>query len=165
MTELKNFYLDTVKGRPSAEVFNGMLCVYSLLQRKMDEYFQPYALTPVKFNTLMLLRHLGGGDGISQNEICRHLIVSPSNITRLIDRLADDGYAERTVSETDRRVKLVKITPKGREILDQLFHGYGEMIQQSVYHLERKEVEQLSALLLKWFVKLDAADRGEGGNA
>jgi len=155
--KLKNFYLDTVKGRPSAEVFNGMLCVYSLLYRKMEEYFKDYELTPVKFNTLLLLKHLGGQEGLSQNEICHHLIVSPSNITRLIDRLIADKYVERNSSTSDRRVKLIKISPQGTAILDKLFHGYGEMIQQSVYLLDRPEVEQLSALLLKWFSKLDAS--------
>src|SRR5580704_11572989 len=110
---LKNFYLDTVRGRPSAEAFNGMLCVYSLLYRKMEEYFKDYELTPVKFNTLLLVKHLGGHEGLSQHEICHHLIVSPSNITRLIDRLIGDGFVERHLSKTDRRVKLIKITPEG----------------------------------------------------
>lgn len=156
---LKNFYLDTVKGRPSAEAFNGMLCVYSLLYRKMEEYFKDYELSPVKFNTLLLLKHLGGPEGLSQNDICHHLIVSPSNITRLIDRLIKDGYVERNSSLQDRRIKLIKITKSGSDILEKLFHGYGEMIQQSVYVLERKEVEQLADLLLKWFSKLDASSR------
>lgn len=155
---LKNFYLDTVRGRPSAEAFNGMLCVYSLLFRKMEEYFKDYALTPVKFNTLLLLKHLGGKEGLGQSDICHHLIVSPSNITRLIDRLIADGFVGRTPSRSDRRVKLIKITPEGSAVLDELFHGYGEMIQQSVYVLERAEVEQLAGLLLKWFSKL----QGEG---
>lgn len=151
---LKNFYLDTVKGRPSAEVFNGIMCVYSLLYRQMEEYFKGYELTPVKFNTLLLVKHLGGNEGLSQNDICHHLIVSPSNITRLIDRLIVDDYVERNIFQADRRVKLIKVTKKGSDILEKLFYGYGEMIQQSVYVLERKEVEQLAALLLKWFSKL-----------
>jgi MarR family 2-MHQ and catechol resistance regulon transcriptional repressor len=151
---MKNFYLDTVKGRPSAEAFNGMLCVYSLLYRKMEEYFKGYELTPVKFNALLLVKHLGGDTGLSQQEICHHLIVSPSNITRLIDRLIADGYVERNPSQEDRRIKLIKITKSGSDILEKLFHGYGEMIQQSAYVLERKEVEQLAGLLLKWFSKL-----------
>jgi len=151
---LNNFYLDTVKGRPSAEVFNGMLCVYSLLYRQMEDYFKGYELTPVKFNALLLLKHLGGKAGLSQNEIGHHLIVTPSNITRLMDRLITDGYAEREPSKEDRRVKIIRITGKGEAVLDKLFHGYGEMIQQSVYVLERPEVEQLAVLLLKWFSKL-----------
>ena len=155
MAPLKNFYLDAVKGRPSAEVFNGILCLYALLQRGSDEYFRPYELTPVKFNTLILIRHMGGVDGLSQNDICHHLIVSPSNITRLIDRLVVDGYVERTIAKEDRRVRKVKITSKGKAILDEVTKGYGEMIQQSIYKLERSEVEQLSALILKLFSRLN----------
>lgn len=162
---LKNFYLDTVKGRPSAEAFNGMLCVYSFLYRKMEEYFKDYELTPVKFNALLLVKHLGGNEGLSQNDICHHLIVSPSNITRLIDRLIEDGYVERNSSLEDRRVKLIKITKSGSDILEKLFHGYGEMIQQSVYVLERKKVEQLAALLLEWFSKLDDSSAKEKSDA
>jgi DNA-binding MarR family transcriptional regulator len=51
----------------------------------MEDYFKGYKLTPVKFNTLLLVKHLGGSEGLSQNDICHHLIVSPSNITRLIN--------------------------------------------------------------------------------
>ncbi len=155
-----NFYLNAVKGRPSAEVFNAMLHIYSLLQMEMDKYFGPYDLTPVKFNTLLLIKYLGGKEGLSQNEISHHMIVTPSNITRLIDRLIADGYAERTVSIHDRRVKMIKITKPGSQIVDKVLRGYGDMIQQSVYLLERSEVEQLSALLLKWFHRLDAQKRG-----
>jgi MarR family 2-MHQ and catechol resistance regulon transcriptional repressor len=130
----------------------------------MDEYFQPYALTPVKFNTLMLIRHVGREAGISQNDIGHHLIVSPSNITRLVDRLIADGYTRRTISAEDRRIKLIKITKKGSAILDKVFHGYGEMIQQSAYVLERDKVEQLAALLLEWFSKLENSSRKDNGN-
>ena len=150
----ENFYLDTVKGRPSAEVFNAILCLYSLLQRASDDYFKPYALTPVKFNTLLLIKYLGRDKGLSQSDISHHLIVTPSNITRLIDRLIKDGYCERTTNKNDRRIKLIKITSKGSKILDEVSHGYGEMIQQTIYCLDRPEVEELSGLLLKLYGKM-----------
>lgn len=149
-----NFYLDSVKGRPSAEVFNAMGCIFALLEQRSEEFFKPYHLTPVKFNTLILVKHLGQEKGLSQNDIGRHLIVTPSNITRLLDRLIDDGYVIREADQKDRRVNLVKITEKGTLVLDKVFQAYGEMIQQNVYLLSRPEVEQLSALLLKWFQKL-----------
>jgi DNA-binding MarR family transcriptional regulator len=150
-----NFYLESVKGRPSAEVFNAIACIFALIEQRSEKFFKPYHLTPVKFNTLLLLKHLGKDEGLSQNDLCRHLIVTPSNITRLLDRLIDDGYATREIHTKDRRINLIKITQKGSNILDQVFHGYGEMIQQTVYLLPRPEVEQLSALLLKWFGRLE----------
>lgn len=151
----KEFYFDAIKGRPSAEVFHGVFCVYSILLKKMDEYFKPYDLTPVKFNTLMLIKYMGKDKGISQNDLCYHSIVTPSNITRLLDRMTKDGYIKRVTADHDRRVNLVQITPKGEEILRKVFFGFGEMIQQSVYLLDRSEVEQLSGLLMKWFFKLE----------
>lgn len=151
----KEFYFNAIQGRPSAEVFHGIFCVYSLLERRLDQYFKPYDLTPVKFNALMLIKHLGRNGGVSQQDISHHLIVSPSNITRLLNRLAEDEYIIRSSSEKDRRVKLVQITPKGERIIQQVFFGFGETVQQSVYLMERSEVEDLSHLLIKWFLKLE----------
>jgi DNA-binding MarR family transcriptional regulator len=153
--DISNFYLDSVKGRPSAEVFNSIACIFALLENRSNAYFAEYQLTPIKFNTLILIKHLGREEGLNQNEISRHLIVTASNITRLIDRLIKDGYVERHAHAHDRRVKIVKVTQKGSEILEKTWHGYGEMIQQAVYLMPRPEVETLSALLLKWFSLLE----------
>lgn len=152
----KDFYFNAIKGRPSAEVFHGIFCVYSLLEKRMDEFFRPHNLTPVKFNALMLIKFIGQGRGISQNDLGYHLIVSPSNITRLLDRMAKDGYISRVPSEHDRRVNLIHITPEGEAIVRQVFFGFSELIQQSVYLLEREEVEQLAQLLMKWFFKMES---------
>ena len=152
---IQQLYLNSIKGRPSAEVFLGMAYVYSLLEKKLTEYFTPYNLTPVKFNALMVIKHLGGDKGLSQNEICEYLLVTPSNITRLIDRLIVDRCVVRVPSEKDRRANIVKITSKGSQVLDKVWHGFGEIIQQTVYLLDKSEVKQLSALLLKWLVKLE----------
>ena len=159
---IENFYLDSVKGRPSAEVFNAISCIFSLIERRSEEYFKPFNLSPVKFNTLILIKYLGKEIGLSQNDICHHLIVTPSNITRLLDRLISDKYVTRQTDPNDRRGNLIKITKKGSNVLDKVFQGYGEMIQQTVYLLDRPEVEQLSTLLLKWFMKLNenAKDMG-----
>ena len=152
---IQQLYLNSIKGRPSAEVFLGIACLYSLLEKKLAEYFTPYDLTPVKFNALMIIKHLGGEGGLSQNEIGEYLLVTPSNITRLIDRLIVDRYVVRVPSEKDRRANIVKITPKGSHILNKVWHGFGEIAQQTVYLLEKSEVKELSALLLKWLVKLE----------
>ena len=160
----KDFYFNAIKGRPSAEVFHGIFCVYSLLEKRMDEFFRPHNLTPVKFNALMLIKFMGQGEGISQNDLGYHMIVTPSNITRLVDRMTKDGYISRVPAAHDRRVNLIHITPAGEEIIRTVFFGFSEMIQQSVYLLERKEVEQLSGLLMKWFFKLEAVMDGSTAN-
>lgn len=158
---LADFYLNSIKGHLSAEVFHGTACVYSLLEKQLAEYFKPYNLTPVKFNALMLIQHVGKEDGLSQNEISRLLIVSQSNITRLLDRLLHDGYIKRTLSESDRRVKIIKISKKGIMVLAQVWHGYGETIKRSANLLDEEEQRLLSSLLFKWFSRLEKKREGD----
>ncbi len=44
----------------------------------------------------------------------------PSNVTGLVDRLEERGLVTRTMSDRDRRIKLISITPKGAELRRQL---------------------------------------------
>ena len=43
-----------------------------------------------------------------------------SNMTGIVDRLDERGLVERTAAERDRRVKLIALTERGREIRDEL---------------------------------------------
>ncbi|HEX5956327.1 MAG TPA: MarR family transcriptional regulator [Solirubrobacterales bacterium] len=43
-----------------------------------------------------------------------------SNMTGIVDRLEERGLVERTAAERDRRVKLIALTERGREIRDEL---------------------------------------------
>lgn len=158
MQSLQNFYIESNKGKNDWEVFHATVCAYALLEQRVAEYLKPYNLTPVKFNALMLIKHKGQDAGLSQNEIGRHLIVSPSNITRLLDSLKAEGLINRCAHKTDRRVNLVKITSKGSLLLDKVWPGYCDTIYATTAKLLNKsELSQLSALLLKWFSKLEVS--------
>ena len=43
-----------------------------------------------------------------------------SNMTGIVDRLEERGLVRRTAAEGDRRVKLIALTEKGRELREQL---------------------------------------------
>ncbi|MCX7592006.1 MAG: MarR family transcriptional regulator [Kiritimatiellae bacterium] len=47
-------------------------------------------------------------------ELARQLEIGGSTLTSLLDRLVEKGIAVRTRAEKDRRVVLVKLTPRGR---------------------------------------------------
>jgi DNA-binding MarR family transcriptional regulator len=50
------------------------------------------------------------------NQLAATLKCEPSNVTGLVDRLAARGLVTREPSPTDRRVKLVTVTPDGAEL-------------------------------------------------
>ena len=49
-----------------------------------------------------------------------------SNMTGIVDRLEERGLVERTAAERDRRVKLIALTERGRELRDQLSRRMAE---------------------------------------
>lgn len=77
-------------------------------------------------------------------------------MTRLLDKLAKEGFIERTLREGDRRVNLIKITPKGSEALDKAWPGYYSRIREMA-NLLGKDLKQACDLILKWYVRLEKA--------
>lgn len=132
--------------------------VFSLLERKITDYLRAYNLSPSQFNALMIIKHIGKEKGLSQIEIGDRLIVTASNMTRLLDKLTKEGLIERTAQENDRRVNLIKITEKGSKMLDQAWPGYQKVIQEITNGLTKSDLKQLSDLLLKWFNVLDTTE-------
>jgi DNA-binding MarR family transcriptional regulator len=51
----------------------------------------------------------------SQDELGRHLGLTKSTISRLVDQLHQRGWAQRRTGEDDARRRLVELTPEGRK--------------------------------------------------
>lgn len=59
-----------------------------------------------------LSRH---SDGLKMSELSGVLRVSNGNVTGIVDRLAEEGLAERVAVAGDRRAARVRLTQQGRE--------------------------------------------------
>jgi DNA-binding MarR family transcriptional regulator len=53
-------------------------------------------------------------DGMVLGEASKRMMVSPGNITVLVERLVESGHISRTTSAKDRRVQIIELTPFGR---------------------------------------------------
>ncbi|HEX9374991.1 MAG TPA: MarR family transcriptional regulator [Actinomycetota bacterium] len=54
------------------------------------------------------------GRSLRMTDLARRVLMSPSGLTRVVDRLADDGLVERLRDSEDARVVLAKLTDSGR---------------------------------------------------
>ena len=77
-----------------------------------------YDTTLPRFDVLATLH--ATPEGMKMSELSAHLVVSNGNVTGVVDRLVADGLAERTNLPTDRRAFLVRITDKGRALMDEM---------------------------------------------
>ena len=98
-------------------VIHSLLRTHSRLSPLLDATLRAAQLTAAQFNTLLLLRHSGNG-GLLMSQIGEGLIVTKSNVTGLIERLAKQGLVERC-DHHDRRATRVRLTDAGHAMLDQ----------------------------------------------
>lgn len=136
--------------------FYSVTCLFSILEKQVVDYFKPYKLSPSQFNALMIIKHIGKTNGLSQVDISDKLIVSASNMTRLLDKLKKEALIERCPQEHDRRVNLIKITQKGSDLLDKAWPGYIATIKSMTKDMDDKDLHSLTGLLLKWFNSLES---------
>ena len=135
-----------------------MACAFSLIEKRISDYLRPFGLSPAKFNAMMIIKHCAGDRGLSQIEIGRRLIVTASNMTRLLDKLEKDGFIERLNRKGDRRVKLIKISRKGSDILNKVWPGYYEKISGIANLLDKRNQKYVADIIGKWCDRLGRKD-------
>lgn len=105
-----------------------------------------------------LMAHLARRPGMTQSELSDVLEIQPISLTRLVDRMADQGLVKREPHPTDRRANCVFITENGllameafsplaQEITEELFEGISAedvVIFQSVIDRMRANLKMRS---------------------
>jgi MarR family transcriptional regulator, organic hydroperoxide resistance regulator len=82
---------------------------------------------------------------LSRRELAERLRCDPSNVTFLVDRLEQRRLVSRARAGSDRRVKVLALTPAGVEVRDRLITTLAESPMFS--GLTRAQQQQLAALL------------------
>ena len=98
------------------------------------------------FGVLEALLHKGP---LPVNVVGRKLLLTTGSISTAVDRLARRGLVERKDHPADRRVRLVELTPRGREVIEPAFARHAADLEQVVSVLAPEERATLVALLRK----------------
>lgn len=107
--------------------------LYLLASRTLDASLKTYGLARSQWLVLSSLSRCGE---LSQLELRRVLMVEPATLTGIVDVLVSKGWVERVGDASDKRVRVVRLTPYGEQRL-------GE-IEDPVARLEAAMVEGIS---------------------
>jgi DNA-binding MarR family transcriptional regulator len=77
---------------------------------------EQHGLTFSEYDVLLRLAR-APGRALRMSDLAGRVLLSPSGLTRLVDRLVDDGLVSRDTSPEDARVTLARLTARGRERL------------------------------------------------
>jgi DNA-binding MarR family transcriptional regulator len=106
-----------------------------------------------------ILYALADADGQSMTDLAGALGVQPPTVTKMVGRLAAQGYVQRRASKTDARQAQVFLTSGGRKALnglDEIIDGVEETALSGINGKDRKKLRSLLR---------QVADNLDGGGA
>jgi DNA-binding MarR family transcriptional regulator len=89
-----------------------------IVQAAVDEALRPFGLTFARYEALVLLAFTRRGT-LPMGKMGQRLMIHPTSVTNIVDRLEGQGFVRRQPHESDRRTTLVEIAESGRAIVDQ----------------------------------------------
>lgn len=133
---------------PEEELNLNLLRTVGLLGKPVYGFLKAHGLSLAQYNILRILR------GQPERQLpCRQIglrmVTREPDVTRLLDRLEQDGLVERVRSGTDRRVVMISITAAGLKLLTALDEPMRQIHRDSLGHLTRAEIRELNRLLVK----------------
>ena len=143
-------------GKPEAadEALYGVVWIAAQAQRQVGKTLKPFGLTPVKLNYLMVIKHIGKEEGLSQREIARRMLIDAGNVTHVLDGLVKKGWVVRDAGP-DRRSNRIKITVKGSHVLDEVWPAYKKTVVQFTGGLSSEVQRRLVEALSGWRESLE----------
>ena len=95
--------------------WRGFLRAHADLVRELDtELTAEHSLSLSAYDVLVQLAHSPQGR-LRMSELADSVLLSPSGLTRLVDRLGDEGLVERLPCDDDARGYFAAVTDTGRE--------------------------------------------------
>lgn len=101
------------EGHAGAEAWGLLMRLFGDHRRRFMAIAHELELAPQQIATLKILHERGA---IPMSELAGALQCDTSNVTGIVDRLEQRGLAERRSAANDRRVKLLEMTDRGRQL-------------------------------------------------
>jgi len=104
----------------------------------------------------MVLLQLLADDGITQSQLVERLCVEPPTVTKMIRRMEEQGFVERSADTSDARVMRVFLTERGRTAQAAMEQCWLAVEDRATRGLSAEERATLRYLLLRVRHNLEA---------
>ncbi len=138
----------TTKAPLAVTALGRLFSAHSTLTRELSaQLVAEHGLTLSELEALLLLER-AEERAMRRVDLAREVRLSPSGITRLLDRLEASGFVEKGTCETDARVTYAILTDTGFAKLRECIPGHFEAIERRLSQsLDTDDLESLAELL------------------
>jgi MarR family transcriptional regulator, 2-MHQ and catechol-resistance regulon repressor len=111
------------------------------------------------FRVLEVLLHKGP---MPVNAIGPKVDLNPGSVSVAVDRLYKKGLVSRVESESDRRVRTVSLTEKGRRVFVPIFRQHAALIKRAFQDVSPREQRQMEEVLKRIGRRAEELSEQEG---
>jgi len=122
------------------EIAFNIMDVARMLKTYADQRARQFGISRAQWAVLVRLQRC---EGLKQSELAEMLDLQPISLTRLLDRLADNGLIERRADPNDRRANRLYLTPAARPLLEDLAGLSEDMMATVLDGLDPDTLERL----------------------
>lgn len=125
---------------------NLLKCTKQLEQEMSERFRESHGSSISRFDVMAHLSQAGEG-GLNTSVLAASLLASKGNITRLLDRMEQDGLLKRELCPDDRRVSKIFLTPEGEERFDKMARDHESWALEVFESIDNNERQELLRLL------------------
>jgi MarR family transcriptional regulator for hemolysin len=114
--------------------------VARLLKTYADQRARQFGVSRAQWAVLM---RIDRNEGLKQSELAEMLDLQPITLTRLLDRLADNGLIERRADPNDRRANRLYLKPAAKPLLGRLGDLGTDMMETVLDGISSNSVERM----------------------
>jgi len=117
------------------------------MHRSMRGWGRYAKSTGLSMHQVSLMMQLNYRGACGMSEISERFNVTPAAASQLVDKLVQSGYIQREEDPNDRRAKLLNLTDKGQEVIQQGFEERYRWVDELTERLTEEERVQISEAL------------------
>jgi len=129
----------------------------ALIARELEKVYGEYGLTEGSFDVLATLRRSGAPYTLTPTELFSALMVTSGTMTTRLKNLENQGLIDRLPNPDDARSMLVRLTDKGKELIEQAVFPHVENEKRLMEKLDLKTKTSLEYGLEKWLEILEGS--------
>ncbi len=142
---------DRLNSRPRLQIARAVgrfsRSIVSLANKRLQEAGHDLSLEHA-----ILLKHLIEKEGQTQQQLAENTFKHKTSITFLIDKMVKKNLVVRVPDRLDRRNKLIYLTEKGRNVLDEIFPILFEELYQITQEIDERELKLCISILEKLLI-------------
>jgi DNA-binding MarR family transcriptional regulator len=139
-------------------VYGRLFRVVQLSDDELAKGLAQYGLQQGWFDLLAALRRAGAPYELNPTSLMRATLLSSSGMTKRLDRIEEAGLIERRPDPNDRRGTLVRLTRRGKNVIDRAVETHVNNEKRLLGVLTTAERRTLDRVLKSLLINLELAE-------